>query len=180
MVEVKTPRDVHIAPFGHLSVSAVQQAAFFCTKVVSPSLWTRDALRHLQAGKCLNCNPARVGCNCGAGRILVNASASFHHRRGCLGVLALSGRFVHGTLAGWAQKVAKNSAGHVPRSHCFLATERQGCSEVLLCSARGRPSASACADAWRDRSRASHNANGTDVANSLAYATKNHPTKSAS
>ena len=111
------------------------QPRFFCTKVVSPSLWTRDALRHLQAGKYRNCNPARVGCNCGAGRILVNASASFHHRRCCLGVLALSGRFVHGTLAGWAQKVAKISRGTYREVFVFWrpsAKVAAKCSFVLL------------------------------------------------
>ena len=78
------------------------------------------------------------------------------------------------------RKCPKNSAGHILRNHCFLATELQGCNEVLLCSARGRPLAPACADAWRDHSNALHNTNDTDVANSLAHATRNHPKKSAS
>ena len=121
-----------------------------------------------------------VGWNCDANRFLFNASATHHPRRGVLGVLAPSGRHVPGALAGWAQKVAKKSAGHVPRKPCFLATELQGCSEVLLCSARGRPLAPACADAWRDRSNALHSANDTDVANSLEHASRNHPKKSPS
>ena len=94
--------------------------------------------------------------------------------------LAPSGRRVPGALAGWAQKVQKNAAGHIPRNHCFLATELQGCNEVLLCSARGQPLAPACADAWRDRSNALHSANDTDVANSLEHALRNHPEKSLS
>ena len=85
--------------------------------------------------------------------------------------------------AGWQagrRKLQTNSAGHIQRNHCFLATELQGCNEVLLCSARGRPLAPACADAWRERSNALHSANDTDVANSFEHALRNHPEKSPS
>ena len=173
------PRNVHIAPFGHISISAAQPAAVFLHKVASPFLWTRDDLRHLRAGKCLNRNPGRVGWNCDANRFLFNASATHHPRRGVLGVLAPSGRHVPGALAGWAPKVAKNSTGTYHETVVFQSTELQGCNEVLLCSARGQPLAPACADAWRGRSNALHNANDTDIANSLAHALRNQPEKSS-
>ena len=120
------PRNVHIAPFGHISVSAAQPAAFFLHKVASPFLWTRDDLRHLRAGKCLNRHPGRVGWNCDANRFLFNASATHHPRRGVLGVLAPSGRHVPGALAGWAQKVAKIPRGTYHETVVFQATEHQG------------------------------------------------------
>ena len=129
------PRNVHIAAFGHISVSAAQPAAFFLHKVASPFLWTHDDLRHLRAGKCLNRNPGRVGWNCDANRFLFNASATHHPRRRVLSVLAPSGQHVPGALAGWAQKVAKKSAGHVRRNQCFSddRAPRLQRSATLLC-----------------------------------------------
>ena len=140
----------------------------------SAPLWACDVSRHLRARKCLNCNSLRVGVELRCQTISFDALAS-HLLRGVLGVLALNGRSVPGTLAGWARKVAKNSAENVPRNPCSLATEHRDRHEELLRVARGRPLAPACADAWRSRSNASHNANDTDVANSLAHALKNHP-----
>ena len=78
------------------------------------------------------------------------------------------------------RKLPKNQRGTYHETVVFHATELQGCNKVLLCSARGQPLAPACADAWRVRSNALHNANDTDIANSLAHALRNQPEKSSS
>ena len=150
---------------------------FFFIQLRRRFCWSRNDLRHLRAGKCLNRHPGRAGWNCDANRFLSNASATHHPRRGVLGVWPPAAGMCP---ARWqaGHRTCQNSAGHVPRNHCFLATELQGCNEVLLCSARGRPLAPACADAWRGRSNALHNANDTDIANSLAHALRNQPKKS--
>ena len=77
------------------------------------------------------------------------------------------------------RKLPKIQRGTYHETIVFQATEHQGCNEVLLCSARGQPLAPACADAWRVRSNALHNANDTDIANSLAHALRNQPEKSS-
>ena len=137
MADKATTQRSHCTFWVYISGSAARHDAFFLYKVASPFLWTRDDLRHLRAGKCLNRRPGRAGWNCDANRFLSNASATHHPRRGVLGVWPPAAGMCPARWQARHRKLPKFSGAHTMKPLFFMRPSTRVCNEVLLGSARG-------------------------------------------